>query len=275
MSVSSNASRGARFKDIFPGGFEEGSCQCSSTGQWSSASRNSSHFSYNPEQLYYSLVERYDLDTSTECIVVTNASYRKHNKTPPHEFIVLQVEDLTIPGLINYLVVDRTAENHQGQSKTISLAASQALHASDTFKVSYDGDIKKLLKECRLTPDKSLEEISFLPEKPLRLYELVTLSKVVSYRYPKYEVFDASYLFIEVIWESLRLMRPSAVYLGDLAARRGKYPSIRRVPSKSEIQDVCLETGARLREIQSVLQNRRQKILNEGKVSRDTEKHVF
>jgi hypothetical protein len=236
-----------RQKDIFPGGFD------SKFGTSSSISRNGSHFSTKPEQLYYSLIERYDPETPTESIIVKSAWYGKQTKSAQHEFIVVQVEDMRIEGLINYLVLDRNAENYRGPST----ASSHITKANDAFRVSYDGDIKRLLDECQLLPYRFLEKLSFPSNVPLRLYELVTLADIVSSRYQNYEVLDSScYLFAGVIWDCMRLMRPSADYEGALAEKRGKCRWFRYIPNNSEMLETYGEIKAILPKIERGLEAR-------------------
>jgi hypothetical protein len=238
----------ARHKDIFPGGFDSKSS--------TSSNLNGSHFSSKPEQLYYSLVERYDPDAPFNQLVVKSAWYGKQTKAAAHEFIVIQVKDTDRSELSNYLVLDRNAENHRGSSR--STASSQTTKAIDTFRVSYDGNIKKLLQECQLTPYKFLEQLSFPSDKPLRLYELVTLANVVSGRYPSYHVLDSScYLFAGVIWECMHLMRPSAIYHNALAKKRGKCRWFRYIPNHSEMQKTHKEIEDKLPRIQRELEERR------------------
>jgi hypothetical protein len=237
----------ARLKDIFPGGFD------ARFGVSSSSSRHGSHFSSKPEQLYHSLVERYDPETPIEDIIVKSAWYGKQtNKTAQHEFIVVQVEDTRINGLFNYLVLDRNAENYRGPS------SSSSSRANDAFKVSYDGDIKKLLEECQLMPYKYLESLSFPSDEPLHFYELVTLADVVSNRYPDYQVFDSScYLFAGLVWECMRRMRPTAEYKDALARKRGKCRWLRYVPSDSAREETHKEIQDTLPMVESCLEGRR------------------
>lgn len=260
MPLATNRSFGPRFKDIFPGGFDEKLGQCASVSQWTSVSRNAGHSMFSTEQLYYSLIERDDPYTNTESIIIKTAWYGKQTKSPRHEFIILEVEDIAIPGLVNYLTLDRNAETHHGQSATLSLAASLSIHANDSFKISYDGNVKRLLKECRLTPHKYLEALWFQPDTPLYLYELVTLAKFVNFRYPDYQVLDSScYLFAGVVWECLRLMRPSATYQDALASRRGQCLCIRYIPDASAIQEAYGHVQARIQEIQLIFRSRSEK----------------
>ncbi|KAF8601964.1 hypothetical protein BDV93DRAFT_557945 [Ceratobasidium sp. AG-I] len=258
MSTFPRRPNGARLKDIFPAGFDEKFSLGATSSKYASSSRKGGHFSSKPEQLYYSLVERYDPTTPMESIMVKSAWYGKQTKKAQHEFIVIQVEDIDMPGLINYLVLDRNAENYEGASKALSTSTSQAAVAIDTFKVSYDGDIKRLLDECRLTPYKFLEELSFPSNTPLHLYEVVTLADTVSKRYPDYRLLDSScYLYAAAIWECMHLMCPSAIYRDALAKKRGKCNWYRYIPSRAVTQETFEEIGVKLPEIKWDLWERR------------------
>lgn len=238
MSAHGRRSPGARLKDIFPPGFD----QCPSI------SGSGGYFQSKPEQLYISLIERYDPKTPTESIIVRSAWYGKQTKSARHEFIVIEVEDIDVPGLINYLILDRNAETYQGSSKTIS---SQLTNRRDNFRISYDGKIDILLQECGLTDHKLIEGLSFLSSQPLHLYELVALANIVSNKYPDYQALDSScYLFAGVIWDCMRLMRPTATYTDALAQKRGKCRWIRYTPNDSARQETFKEFQARLPEIQ-------------------------
>ena len=225
-----------RFKTIFPGGFDEKFGHCSSISQHSGSSRSGHHFTFEPEQLWDSLIERNNPDTPLESIIVKAAWYGKKTKSSQHEFIAIKVEDIKVSGLTDYLILDRNVEANQGNSRRASLVSSQTADAKDAFKVSYDGYIEKLLEECQLMPYMFLEKLSFQTDHPLRLYELVILSHVVSQRHPKYQLIDSScYLFAGVIWECMRLMRPSAIYDDTLASERGRCNWLRYTPSDSGI----------------------------------------
>lgn len=258
MSISTSSSSGARFKDIFPGGFDDKFGQCVNTTPWSSISRYAGHFVFKPEQLYYSLVERRDPDTRTDSIVVRSAWYGKQTNSANHEFLLFQVEDIHVPGLVNYLILDRDAGSHQKKSKTLFLSSSQMIPANDSFKVSYDGNSKTLLRECQLSPNRFLEHLAFPSDKPLYFYELVTLANVVSHQYPKYETINSScYFFAGIVWECLRLLRPSAHYEGDLAWERGKCRWVRFIPSELARQEAYHEICERLRAIEQLFLDRR------------------
>jgi hypothetical protein len=247
MSLPRRRRPESRLKHIFPGGFD------AQLGIASSISCNGSHFLNKTEQMYYMLIECHDPDKPIESITVKSAWYGKQTRAAEHEFILVQFEDTDL-GITNYLVLDRNVSNHQGSLKT----SSQTTKAVDTFKVSFDGNLKKLLQECDLMPYKFLESLSFPSDEPLRLYELVTLAKVVSGQYPDYHVLDSScYLYSGVIWECMRLMRPSAVYKDALAKKRGKCRWLRYRPNSSVTLEAHREIDAQLPGIKGKLEERR------------------
>jgi hypothetical protein len=251
FEMSSSTKTARRLKDIFPGGFD------SKFGNSTSISQNGTHFSLKPEQLHNSLVERYDPKTPTESIIVKSAWYGKQTKSAQHEFIVVEFEDIRIPGLKNFLVLDRNAENyHQGSTRTA--ASSQTVPAHDSFRVSYEGNVKKLLQECQLMPYKFLESLSFPSDEPLHLYELVALAEVASKRYPNYHVVDSScYLFAGVVWECMQLMRPKANYQEALARKRGKCHWFRYTPTSLVKHETHTDFQARLTEVEKELEEHR------------------
>lgn len=275
MPSAASEPAGARFKDIFPGGFDKKLGLGAGVNQWSSISHNAGHSMFSTEHLYYSLIEREDPKLNPESIIVKTAWYGKQTKAPQHEFIIVQVEDITEPKLTNYLVLDRNAGVPHAKSATVSLAASLPIYANDTFKVAYDGDAKKLLKECRLTPNKYLEALSFQSDAPLYLYELVALAKFVNFRYPNYAILDSScYLFGGVVWDCLRRMRPSATYLDDLASRRGQCFCIRYTPNASAVQDAHEHVQARIFEIELIFRSRRETQWN-SRTNQSSEKYDY
>jgi hypothetical protein len=252
MSSPAKRTPEARLKDIFPGGFDA-RFGIPSSRIPSSISCNGDHLTTKPEQLYYTLVERYDPETHPESIIVKSAWYGKQTKAAQPEFIVLQVEDIRIEGLVNYIVLDRNVGNDRGR-----LVSSRITTANDAFRVSYDGNIKQLLQQCQLTPYKFLEQLSFPSDQPLRLYELVTLAKIVSGRYPDYHMLDSScYLFAGVIWECMHRMRPSADYQDALAKKRGKCRWFRYIPNNSEMLETLEEIEGKLPRIERELEERR------------------
>lgn len=247
MSSHPTRAPGARLRDIFPSGFDERFGQGSSITSYSKGSRRP-HFSCQPEQLLYSLIDRYDPQLPMESIVVKAAWYGKQTSSARHEFIVVQVEDLGIPGLVNYLILDRNVQPHTDPSKVVS---SRPANANDTFKISYDGDLEKLIEDAQLTPYKYLEELLFPPSSRLHLYELVALANIVSRRYDEYNLlYSSCYLFAGLIWECMHQMCPSASYREALARNRGKCRWFRYTPSDSTRQETYIAMQDELSKIE-------------------------
>lgn len=242
-----------RLGEIFPGGFDK------KYGQSSMFSGSRCHSTTRPDELFRSLVVRNDPNTPTESIIVQSAWYGKQKKGAQHEFIIVQVEDIAIPGLTNYLVLDRSVDHNQGYAGGVALASSRIVPAKDTFRVSYDGKLKKLIEECRLRNYRCLQQLSFPPNQPLRLYELVTLAATVSDRHKHYNLVDSScYLYAGVIWECMIRMRPSVIRNDDLADERGRHGWFRYAPSDSVIMGAYQEVRERLPKVESIFQKHRQ-----------------
>ncbi|KAF8601968.1 hypothetical protein BDV93DRAFT_557948 [Ceratobasidium sp. AG-I] len=256
---------GARLQEIFPGGFDKHFGQCSSI------SRSAKTYEASPQCLYMSLIERHNPETPLESIIVKSAWYGKQTKGAQHEFIVVQVEDKNIQGLTNYLVLDRNVDAEE-QNRTV-LGSSSTIRAKDTFRISYDGDIDKLLKHCRIKRHRFLEKLSFPSDMPLHLYELVTLADVVSERYPNYRLIDSScYLFAGAIWECMRLICPSVIRDNNLEGERGRFHWIRYVPSASEIYGSHQAFQTRLPHLGSKFGKYREEV-NTRKVNDDPRGH--
>ncbi|KAF8601957.1 hypothetical protein BDV93DRAFT_557939 [Ceratobasidium sp. AG-I] len=232
MSLHGRRLPSARIREIFPPGFDaQFGLDPSSSGYMS----HRGHFSSPPGQLYYLLVERYDPATHMESIIVKSVWYGKMTKSVEHEFLVIQVEDIDVPGLINYLILDRNAEPSMRPQRDFLFRTIAVL---DTFAISYDGSLEKLLQVCQLKPYIYLEELLFPSDSRLHLYELVTLARVVSNRYPDYRLLRASYMFAGLIWECMHLMRPFAGYRVMSAGKRGKGLWTRYTPSESNRQEI-------------------------------------
>jgi hypothetical protein len=153
--------------------------------------------SYNPEH-------------HVEHIIVKSASYCKQTTGPKHEFIILEVEDLKSPGLKNFIALDRNNSDVPNRSAFASIQSSQSV-AKDEFRVSYDGNKRKLLQQCDLKEHEILETVEFNREDPLLLYQLATLTRAVSHQRDKYHVITANcYWFAGLIWDCVIRMRPSA-----------------------------------------------------------------
>lgn len=222
-----------RLRDVFPPGVPSASSRGSHTG---------SHYTLKLEQLYYSLVERYDSNKHADSIIVKNAWYSRQTRAAEREFIVIQVEDIGIDGLSNYLVLDRNAGELSRRPLGLisrSLAFSQAPTTVDAFRVSYDADVKRLLEECQLDPYKCTEQLQFDPGMPLRLYELVTVACVVSDQNPFHRTLDSDFnQFVGLVWECMRRIQPVATYSIDKSKKRGLFGRVHSVPSRAQIDEL-------------------------------------
>lgn len=185
------------------------------------------------------------------------AWYGKQTKGAKHEFFLIQVEDIGRPALANYLVLDRDAGN-PGQLTRVALMSLQTAKANDAFRISYDGNCEKLLKDCDLLPYLFLEQISFSSDAPLHLYELATLADIASKRYPLYHLTGSGcYLFAGVIWECMRRARPTATYREKRPQERGKYHWFRYIPNASDTQETHDAFLVKLSEVDSLIQIRK------------------
>lgn len=248
----------ARFKDIFPPGFDSRFERSTSSCPFTQSSSCNPHFTFTPEQLYYSLIERYDPKTPVESMIVKSAWYGKQAKSAHHEFLIIRVEDIMTPGLSNYLVLERNANSNQGLSKTASMASAGTTSARDTFQVAYDGDVRKLLKECKLEPFDCLEELTFKCDAPLRLYELITLADTVSKQHPAYRVFDSScYLYAALIWDCMRQMRPKATFTAGPTKNKGRCYGFQFKPAATVVQEIYAANQSKLQKIELNFRNSR------------------
>jgi hypothetical protein len=68
---------------------------------------------------------------------------------------------------------------------------------------------------------------------------------------------SSCYVFAGVIWECMRLMRPSAHYEQTRASNRGKCRWFRYTPTDSMKQDTHRELEAKLSQIEKELEERR------------------
>lgn len=215
--------------------------------------------------------------TPSESIIVKSAWYGKQTASASHEFILIQVEDGSSgtnhnENLINYLILDRNvlSQPHKpskipklGKSKKL-LAQSQLSNqgglAVDTFKISYDGDVERLLADCELHPYRLIEQLRFSSDKPLLFYELVTLAHLVSERYPKYDALDLSgYFFAGLIWETLRQLRPDAIHINDksLVRERGKHGWYRYTTAEAQVKDIYAQAEGRIREAKGAIEEKK------------------
>lgn len=180
-----------------------------------------------------------------ERTIVKSAWYGKQVKYARHEFIVVHVEDPEIEGLKNCLAIERTQDNPAGTL----LTAFSSPPAKDTFKIAYDGDLKRLLRDSHLTPHLELEEISFLSDEPLHLRELVTLVHIVSDGHQTYNLVDTNcYWFTTLIWECMRKMRPTANHRSfpQSARKKGRIGAVRLIPNPIQVRNVLQELSKSL-----------------------------
>jgi hypothetical protein len=220
----------SRLKFVFPAGFDI----------ISRSSSGSSHYSLTPEQLSNALVDSSPVAHS-ESIIVKSAWYGKQTDGAGHEFIVIQVEDTTVSGLINYMVLDRNILNQRGKFMKLIRGGNPI----DAFRISHNGDLVRLLSDCDLDSHKFLERLTFPSDKPLFLYELVTLAKVVSGQHSRYLVIESNcFVFAGLIWESLcRIWTFANREISNaLEKERGRYGWLRYTLDESQVMEVCKKT---------------------------------
>ncbi|KEP45731.1 hypothetical protein V565_246230 [Rhizoctonia solani 123E] len=219
-----------RHKQIFPAGFDSIS---------SSNSTQRLCYYFSPQGLYDVLTSSYHPEHHVEDIIVKSASYCKKNTSPKHEFIVLEVEDRRSPGLRNFIVLDRNINEADRPTGILaSVQSSRSLAAMDDFRVSYDGDRKRLLVQCDLQNHETLETLTFKSSEPLLLYQLATLTRAVSSQREKYHVIAANcYWFAGLIWDCMVRMRPLAHHKVSQGQIRGAFTSwIRQSTNSAELQ---------------------------------------
>lgn len=200
---------------------------------------------FTPQQLYDLCTFRRS-NLSTAGTVVVSAWYGKQATASYHEFIVIHVEDLTMPGRKNCMVIDRNP-NNLGISNC-ALAAVWG-NARDAFRISYDGDLTQLLAACQLTPHMVLEEIRIYPDELLPLVHLVTLVNHISELHSNYSLVDTNcYWFAGLIWECLRKMCPKAKYEVVVPGKRGRFSYTHFVMKPIQVRSV-------LRHVQKTLES--------------------
>ncbi|KAB5589357.1 hypothetical protein CTheo_7195 [Ceratobasidium theobromae] len=239
--------RDQRLRDIFPPGFD--------SNLRSSASAFHSPYSFPPEQLYRLFTDNYNHNKHVEHTIVKNAWYCKQEKSVKHEFILIEVEDTLMPNPTNFIILDRNkGERRQSSWPTSFLPSVLRTGAKDEFRVSYDGNVKRLLHDCKLESHEYLEQIMFDPDHPLPLYELVTLAHHVSEQHPRYNAMDANcYWFAGIIWECLIKMRPSAQHINPSPNKRGQFVWIRYRHNPIQVKNVCREVRGLISDFKSSL----------------------
>lgn len=236
--TSASLSLRERLRDVFPPGLESNS---KSIGRGS--------YTFSPHDLYEVFARERDNQHVGETIV-KSAWYGKQKKSAGHEFILIQVEDLMIPGLENCLVIDR----NQGKSSSplkVSKALTRfsSLDATVAFRVSHDGDLSRLVEECQLTPYRLLEHIHLQPNEPLQFLKLVTLVNHISDLPHGYNLLDANcYWFAGLVWECMVMMCPAAQHQIFFPGKRGRTGFVRTIPNPVQVQNV-------LREVQRTIES--------------------
>lgn len=191
-------------------------------------------YAFTPRFLYNMLAGRH-----AEQTVVASAWYGKQTKSAMHEFIVIQVEDLAIPGLKNYIAIDR---NQGAPTATIVSSTSSAANAFDAFRVSYDGDLNQFLRVCQLAPYMKLEQILFQRNDPLPLFKLASLALCISDQYTRYNPMDTNcYWFAGLIWECMLRLCPTASHELVISSKRGKFGFVRSIPNPIQVRRVLRE----------------------------------
>lgn len=216
--------------ETFPEGFEGFTC--------------GKHCLVQVDQLHHWFVDPYN--TPSDSIVVKSVLYGKQTNGAELEFIIIQVEDTNIPGLINYLALNCDVQGPLGRPPM----------AQNTFQISPDGGIKMLLEEFGLQPCSFLEQISFQSDTPLHLYELATLADVVSKAYFWYSHFNCN-SFAGIIWECIRLARPSATHQDNLPQEQGGFSRTRYFPDATRVRKLYKTFTKMLPVVNPELQQRR------------------
>lgn len=229
-SSSSPSLRAQRVCTIFPAGFD---------GVSSSASGRKVIHSYSPSQFLDLLAANHIGNQHVQHTVVKSAWYCKQKKSALHEFIVLQVEDLKIPGLKNYIALDRNLNLAASPPGVGNLTSCSGAGALDAFRISYDGDLRGFLHECHLSKYVTLEQIDFQPGPSLQIRQLVDLVFHISDQHPKYHPMDTNcYWFTGLIWECMRKMCPAAKHEVHLVGQKGRIAFVRTIPNPLQVRMV-------------------------------------
>lgn len=184
----------SQFKQIFPWDCE------------SARSDDTVPHSAEVEQLCRILIGNHRSHTPEHAapFVVRSISFGKKQSALQHEFILIEVEDTGVPGLRNYLILDRLP------GKNLMPTA----RANDQFRISRDGNWLKLLDQCGFDPYDILERITPPAERPIPLYPLILLANAVSARRKRYDIRKAScYWFAGLIWECTLEMYPEVHHM--------------------------------------------------------------
>lgn len=187
--------------------------------------------SYTPRQLYEMLISHRE-NTHPQAFV-TSAWYGKLKNGAEHEYIMLTVEDRSIPGPRNKNVISIDRNQHGPPTA----AVSSGTVACDTFKISSDGDLDQFLLDCQFTPHRMLEKVIFQSNEPLPLHDVTVLVEHISTKHTKYHVARHNcYWFAGLIWECMLHMRPNATHNNFFPMRRGSMGFLRRYTSKTQVR---------------------------------------
>lgn len=152
---------------------------------------------------------------------------------------MLQVGDTKIPNLDNFIALDR---NQGTPTSSSNVSASSRSNASDAFRVSYDGDLHRFLRECQLTDYLKLEQIHFQANEPLLLLDLVTLVAHISEHHPIYSPVDTNcYWYTGLVWECMRKMRPKASHVVHVEGQKGRIAFARVIPNPVQVWSILRE----------------------------------
>lgn len=232
-----------RHRQIFPDGFDQ-----------DGKSPKHLPYAFAPDQLHQLLTGRYDPDEHVESIVVRSAHFGKERKSAQHEFIMFEVEDTQVTGLINYIILDRNNSDTRAIRVLSNSIVPPHIGAKDEFRVSHNGNQKQLLKACDLDPDSMMEKIEFGNNEPLLFYQVVTLAKIASARRQQYQPVNANcYWFAGLVWDCIGLMRPNAIHSTIEKRLRGvfhKVPLQRDVTDRKELASTYTSIQAELKRIE-------------------------
>lgn len=204
----------------------------------SSCTKKSHPPQFTPEELYDLLTKDRGLDGPAKSTIVTSAWYCKRPRSAKHEYIILEIRDLTVDGLKNHLLLDR---NNGGLTRPAGRGANPfkwplTTPAMDAFKVVYDWDEAQLLGDRQQESHKLLARIDF-PETSLFLHDLVALVCHISSQYPRYHPLDANcYWFAGLVWACMRKMCPTARHNAHAAG--GRFAFIRYHPNPLQVKAV-------------------------------------
>jgi hypothetical protein len=242
-----------RIRDVFPPGFDKVSTAVSGRG----------HYTLSPGQLNQTLTSCYGPEKHIESIVVKAAWYGKQSRLAKQEFILVQVNDLAIHSLTNYIVIHRSTSTPSSVFSGLiphSRLRFQGEMARDSFKIAYNGDKDQLLRECSLIPSKYLAKLEFSSDHPLLLYQLSTLAHVISERHPQYRIADINGSgFAALVWNCIHKICPQSIYtsLDQGTQKRGKHSWVHSTPGPAEVTEMCQSFHKEISAVEVELSNQR------------------